>query len=162
MNQLSGEKPTEACSIPCEPITISQCASQSYSNTGFPNFFNQTNQTTAATIAHNIDIAIAANCSEQSRNFLCGLLLPECRENQGLVLPNRQTCEDFYAGCEEILRATGNEELVLDCNVYFSENPEPDCSAQPEEEKTAMPTIDSTKGQYLLFKSSMYEIGKVQ
>ena len=115
------------CSTPCEPITISQCTQgQSYSMTGFPNFFYQTNQILAATIAHNIEIAVNEGCYDHSREFLCGLLLPECRENEGLLLPNRQMCVDFYAGCASKLKESGNEELIFDCDL-FSENPEPVC-----------------------------------
>ena len=144
--KLSGETTEEnLCSIPCEIINISQCASsQSYSSTGFPNFFNQTSQTAAGEIANNIDIAEAVNCYDHSREFLCALLLPECRENEGLVLPNRQMCKEFYDGCGDILVETGNEELILDCET-FSENPEPVCYAQAlissTEEST---TIEST------------------
>ena len=127
--------------------------------TGFPNFFNNTDQTAAAEIAGNIDIALATHCSDKTTEFLCGLLVPECRENEGLVLPNRQTCKDFYDegffGCKALLELTGNEDLIFDCDVYFSENPEPTCSASPHpivpntEEPTTMTTTDSGGGQYL-------------
>ena len=120
--------------------------------TGFPNFFNQTHQTDANEIAHNIDIAVAASCSEQTTKFLCELLLPECRENEGLVLPNRQTCKEFYAGCGFLLQLTGNEELIYDCDTCFSDNPEPICPSQfivpTTEEATTVSTIDSGKGLY--------------
>ena len=119
------------CSTPCEAITISQCTSQSYSMTGFPNFFYQTSQAAAANISHNIDVAVMANCYSGTKEFLCGLLLPECRENEGLLLPNRPTCEDFYAGCGKILREKGYEELIFDCSI-FSENPEPVCYTRGE------------------------------
>ena len=162
---LSGETTEEnPCSMPCEPITISQCTSQSYSNTGFPNFFNQTSQRAADEIAHNIGIAVATNCYDHSREFLCALLLPECMENEGLFLPNRQMCKEFYEGCGAILLETGNEELILDCDT-FSENPEPVCVAQllitTTEEATTMEsttmesttmgstTIDLGSGEYL-------------
>ena len=121
--------------------------------TGFPNFFNQTHQTDAYDIAHNIDIAVAAACSDQTTDFLCGVLLPECRENEGLVLPNRQICKEFYAGCGFLLKLTGNEELIYDCDEHFSENPEPICPAQPlapvTEEATTISNIDSEHGLYL-------------
>ena len=150
----------KSCSIACEPITISECTSLSYSTTGFPNFFNNTDQTAAAEIAKNIDIAVATHCSEKTTEFLCGLLVPECRENEGLVLPNRQMCKDFYGGdfgCKYLLEVSGNANLIYDCDVYFSENPEPTCSAIAQtipvvpktEEPTTMSTIDSEGGQYL-------------
>ena len=154
--ELSGEIPggSKSCSIPCEPITISQCTSQSYSMTGFPNFFNQTSQTDADDIAHNIDIAVAAGCSDQTTKFLCELLLPECRANEGLVLPRRQTCKKFYEGCGFLLQLTGNEELIYDCDEYFSENPEPICPSQyrvpSTGESTTMSTIDTERGQCVL------------
>ena len=153
--QFSGEIPggIKLCNVPCEPITISQCTSQSYSMTGFPNFFNQSDQTDADDIAHNIDIAVAAACSDQTTKFLCELLLPECRENEGLVLPNRQTCRDFYAGCGFLLKLTGNEELIYDCDEYFDENPEPICPAEclvpTTEEPTTLSTIGTGKGLYI-------------
>ena len=126
------KRATEQCSIPCEPIKISQCLSQSYSKTGFPNFFEQLNQTFsggAVDIAHNIDLAVMANCSENSRKFLCELLLPECRENEGLVLPKRETCMKFFMGCTDMLVQTTNEELILNCNI-FPADPQPVCYTQ--------------------------------
>ena len=157
ISQLSGEVSAvlKPCSIPCERITISQCTSQLYSNTGFPNFFNQTSQTDTYEIASNIDIAVAAGCSEQTTKFLCGLLLPECRVNEGLVFPTRQICKEFYAGCGFLLQLglTGNEELIYDCEEYFSENPEPICPSQymvPTTDETTTTTLDSEIGKYLI------------
>ena len=127
--------------------------------TGFPNFFNRTSQASAAEIAENIDIAVATGCSEVTTEFLCGLLVPECRENEGFVLPNRTMCKEFYgedAGCGFLLELTGNEDLIYDCDVYFALNPEPTCSASPHpiepntEEPTTMTTVDlEGGGQYI-------------
>ena len=143
------------CSISCEPITISQCTSQAHTNIGFPNFFNQASQTAAAKIAHNIDEVVAAGCYQQTREFLCGLLLPECRENKGLVFPNRQMCKEFNAGCGEFLKASGETEFIIDCDAHFSEDPEPICSIQPLEpaneleEASSLSTKDSDSGRYM-------------
>ena len=163
ISQLSGEVSAvfKSCSIPCEPITILQCTSQSYSMIGFPNFFNQTSQTGADDIAHNIDVAEAAGCSDQTTKFLCGLLLPECRENEGLVLPTRQTCKEFYAGCGILLlQLTGYEELIYDCEEYFSENPEPICPSQyivpSTDEATTMSTLNTEIGKYLIVDIKIY------
>ena len=136
----------KTCNISCEPITISQCTLQPYSNTGFPNFFNQTSQTNADEIAGNIDVAKSAGCFEYSREFLCGLLLPECREHKGLVFPKRQMCKDFYKGCGELLKVLKNaEKLIYDCDVYFSENPKPICPGQSLEPTTAYPFVPTPK-----------------
>ena len=142
------------CSITCEPIFISQCNSQPYPNTGFPNFFNQSHQAAADEIDHLIDIVVAHNCSKHTTKFLCGLLLPDCRENEGLVLPKIETCKEFYAGCGAILEETGNENAIIDCDMHFSENPEPICPAQlsvstTTDETTTVSAIDSEAGQYL-------------
>ena len=149
--QLSGEIP---CNIPCEPINITQCTLQSYSNTGFPNFFDHLDQTQAAEYANYVDIALIANCSEHSTEFLCGLLLPECRENEGFILPSRQICNEFYngsefyTGCVDLLSALKHsEDFLLDCNA-FPENPEPVCSVKfsdlTTEATTTMPTTMSS------------------
>ena len=134
--------PIRSCPTQCEPITISQCTSQSYTTTGFPNFFNKTSQESSATIAHYINIAMAVNCSKATQKFLCGLLLPECRENQGLVMPARQTCKEFYAGCGLILNKTKNEHLIFDCDVHFEENPQPVC-------RTTQSTVPTKPSEYL-------------
>ena len=121
--------------------------------TGFPNFFNQTHQTDADDIAHNIDIAEVIGCSDQTTKFLCGLLLPECRVNEGLVFPTRQICKEFYAECGILLQLTGYEELIYDCEEYFSENPEPICPSQyivPTTDETTTTTLDSKRGKYLI------------
>ena len=154
--QLPGAISAESkpCSITCEPIFISQCNSQPYPNTGFPNFFNQTHQAAADEIDHLIDIVVAHDCSKHTTKFLCGLLLPECRENEGLVLSKIQTCKEFYAGCGAILEETGNENAIIDCDAHFSENPEPICPAQSLDlttgDATSVSTIDSEEGQYLI------------
>ena len=122
--------------------------------TGFPNFFNQPSQAASAEIAHNIDIAVAAGCSDQTTKFLCGVLLPECRANEGLVFPTRQTCKKFYEGCGFLLKLTGNEELIYDCDEHFAENPEPICPSQfivPTTEKAiTVSTIASERGKYVI------------
>ena len=145
------------CDIPCEPITISQCTSQANTHIGFPNIFNQASQTAAAKIAQNIDLVVAEGCYHQTTEFLCGLLLPECRENKGLVFPSRQMCKEFIAGCGEFLKGRGETEFIFDCETLFSENPEPICSAQPVEpvneppvEESPLSTKDSDSGKYLL------------
>ena len=83
-----------------------------------------------------------------TKEFLCGLLVPECRENEGLILPDRQTCKEFYGGlfgCKFLLDLSGNDDLIYDCDVYFAENPEPTCSASAH---PIVPTVET--GQYLL------------
>ena len=133
----------------CEPIFISQCTSQPYPNTGFPNFFNQSHQAAADEIDHLIDIVVSYSCSKQTTEFLCGLLLPECRENEGLVLPRKQACKEFYAGCGTILKETGNENAIIDCDKHFSDTPEPICPAQPTvpttKEATTHPFVPTTR-----------------
>ena len=125
--------------------------------TGFPNFFNNTDQASATDIVENIDIAVAAGCSEVTTEFLCGLLVPECRENEGFVLPNRTMCKEFYgedAGCGFLFELTGKKDLIYDCDVYFAENPEPICPSQfivpATEDTTTLSTIATERGQYVL------------
>ena len=134
---------TLPCSIPCEPITISQCTtsqsySPSYSVTGFPNVFGHTSQPAVEEFALYITIAEAANCYAMSTELLCGSLLPECRENEGLVLPNRQLCLDFLINCEAVIAAQGGGGLQIDCTI-LPVNPEPVCYTQP-----TMPTTGVT------------------
>ena len=148
---MSSETP---CNIQCETFNITQCNSQSYSTTGFPNFFGHVDQTQAAEYANYVDVALLANCSEHSREFLCGLLLPECRESDGFILPSRQICHEFYNGsefyngCGELLRLLDNsEEFLIDCDT-FPENLVPVCSVHSSdptaEATTTMPTTISS------------------
>ena len=146
---------TTICSNPCEPITISQCTSQSYSLTGFPNLFGHPNQAAVDDVALYIDIAVAANCYAKSRELLCRSLLPECRENEGLILPSRQMCSEFLAGCRAFLEVQGGGDLQIDCNI-LQVNPEPVCYAQPtipttevkmSTAQSIMSTADSESGQ---------------
>ena len=120
--------------------------------TGFPNYFNLTSQTSATLLAGNIDTIVAYNCSQQATRFPCGLLLPECRENEGLVFPKRETCKEFFDGCREKLEKTEHEYEIIDCDKHFSENPKPICPAQPKgplatEEAVTVSTTDSERGQ---------------
>ena len=101
------------CSFQCEPITISQCASQSYSLTGFPNVFGHSNQTAVEEFANYIDLTEDANCYANSTEILCRSLLQECRENEGLVLPERQMCLDFLRGCGAVITALGFDDLHI-------------------------------------------------
>ena len=101
------------CRFQCEPITVSQCTSQSYSLTGFPNVFGHPNQTAVDEVALYIDIAVAANCYANSTEILCRSLLPECRESEGLVQPERQMCLDFLSGCADVIDILGIEDLQI-------------------------------------------------
>ena len=58
------------------------------------------------------------------------MLLPECRENEGLVPPERQTCTKFYAECGDFLEKKGHEHVIVDCDTHSFENPEPICPAR--------------------------------
>ena len=123
--------------------------------TGFPNFFGHLDQTQAAEYANYVDIAKVVNCSEHSTEFLCGLLLPECRENEGFILPSRQICyefyngSEFYTGCGELIRQLENsEEFLIDCDT-FPENPVPVCSANSSDPTTEID--DSESGNVVFY-----------
>ena len=153
----SDESGCGPCNVQCEHLDISQCSSQSYSMTGFPNFFGHLNQAQAAEYADYIDVAEVVNCSKHSTEFLCGLLLPECREDEGFILPSRQICHEFYngsefyTGCGDLLRKLENsEEFLIDCE-RFPENPVPVCSANSSEPTTEVDDSGSGKDKRVFF-----------
>ncbi|XP_072035899.1 frizzled-3-like [Amphiura filiformis] len=124
-----------SCNAQCETITASQCASQAYNLTGFPNFFGHANIMEANLNAAYIEVAVSENCYGQTRELLCGTLYPECRPNEGLVFPRRQMCEEFLTGCAAYTPLLAQLGLAINCDGFQVE-PMPVCYPQPTSKMT--------------------------
>ncbi|XP_064631316.1 uncharacterized protein LOC135489750 [Lineus longissimus] len=92
----------------CERITVRLCSTDSfpYNSTKVPNMFHNDSQWEAGLELHAFWPLVEINCSPYTREFLCSLYVPECRD--GLVIPpDRRMCELTREGCEPLMLQYG-------------------------------------------------------
>ncbi|KAJ3606780.1 hypothetical protein NHX12_026299 [Muraenolepis orangiensis] len=96
----------------CEPITLRMCQGLPYNATFMPNALNHYDQQTAA---------LAMECSQELRMFLCALYAPVCTEYGRVTLPCRRLCQRALSDCYRLMDMFG-----------VSWPPEMDCSRFPD------------------------------
>lgn len=94
-------EPTPAPRI-CLPLGLNYCRFLSYNRTGYPNALNHLNQSSVEEDFIVYKNIIDSECYPLAREYLCGLLQPECIEDE-IVLPCKTFCLEFFEHCHRWL-----------------------------------------------------------
>ncbi|XP_043937052.1 membrane frizzled-related protein isoform X3 [Protopterus annectens] len=88
----------------CEPITVTMCQQLSYNMTSFPNIeLGIPDQHSAIDILMNYKILMELSCYEYFRLLVCGLFVPKCTPDGGVLQPCRSVCLHAEQQCRQAL-----------------------------------------------------------
>ncbi|XP_053125894.1 membrane frizzled-related protein isoform X2 [Hemicordylus capensis] len=110
--------------LSCEPVRVEMCLGVSYNATYFPNIWlNIPDQQQAAEVLQDYLMLKDLSCYPSLRLLLCGLFVPKCTPNGGILQPCRSVCRLAEQRCQESLRLLGTP-WPLNCNFLpDSSNP---------------------------------------
>ncbi|XP_078578232.1 uncharacterized protein LOC144863145 isoform X2 [Branchiostoma floridae x Branchiostoma japonicum] len=91
-----------------------------YENTSLPNYLNHTTETSSLQAAFALNQA--SGCHPSFTFLMCTTVFPKCEDDQ-LVPPCRELCDEVRASCEASLQAVG-EEWPRDCSDLPSRDDE--------------------------------------
>ncbi|XP_078666744.1 uncharacterized protein LOC144908768 [Branchiostoma floridae x Branchiostoma belcheri] len=92
---------------PIPPIVQSICTHLlPYGNTSLPNYLNHTSETSTVQAAFALNQV--SGCHPSFTFLMCTTVFPKCEDDQ-LVPPCRELCEEVQASCEAPLQAVGEE-----------------------------------------------------
>ncbi|XP_062328232.1 membrane frizzled-related protein [Osmerus eperlanus] len=88
----------------CEPIEVELCEGLSYNLTSFPNIWlSITDQREAATLLRQYKVLMELACFEPLRRLVCGMFLPQCSPQGGVLQPCRSVCSSAEQQCSQAL-----------------------------------------------------------
>ncbi|XP_019905715.2 membrane frizzled-related protein [Esox lucius] len=89
---------------PCEPIEVELCQGLSYNLTSFPNIWlSIADQRQAATLLHQYKVLMELACFQPLRRLVCGMFLPLCSPEGGVLQPCRSVCSQAEQQCGQAL-----------------------------------------------------------
>ncbi|KAF1393757.1 hypothetical protein PFLUV_G00019330 [Perca fluviatilis] len=89
---------------PCEFIEVEMCQGLSYNLTLFPNIWlSIADQREAATLLRQYRVLMELACFEPLRRLLCGMFLPQCSPQGGILQPCRSVCSSAEQQCSQAL-----------------------------------------------------------
>ncbi|CAM4557998.1 unnamed protein product [Leuciscus chuanchicus] len=89
---------------PCEPIRVEMCRGLSYNLTSFPNIWlTVSDQREAASILHKYRVLMELACFESFRRLVCGMFLPHCSPQSGVLQPCQSICSTAEQQCSHAL-----------------------------------------------------------
>ncbi|XP_061781559.1 membrane frizzled-related protein [Nerophis lumbriciformis] len=88
----------------CESIEVEMCQGLSYNLTSFPNIWlSIVDQTEAATLLRQYRVLMELACFEPLRRLVCGMFLPQCSPQGGILQPCRSVCSSAEQQCSQAL-----------------------------------------------------------
>uniref|UniRef100_UPI003AAF9D20 membrane frizzled-related protein n=1 Tax=Centroberyx gerrardi TaxID=166262 RepID=UPI003AAF9D20 len=88
----------------CEFIEVEMCQGLSYNLTSFPNIWlSIADQREAATLLWQYRVLMELACFEPLRKLLCGMFLPQCSPQGGVLQPCRSVCTSAEQQCGQAL-----------------------------------------------------------
>ncbi|XP_061774920.1 membrane frizzled-related protein-like isoform X2 [Nerophis ophidion] len=88
----------------CESIEVEMCQGLSYNLTSFPNIWlSIADQTEAATLLRQYRVLMELACFEPLRRLVCGMFLPQCSPQGGILQPCRSVCSSAEQQCSQAL-----------------------------------------------------------
>ncbi|XP_059187284.1 membrane frizzled-related protein [Centropristis striata] len=88
----------------CELIEVEMCQGLSYNLTSFPNIWlSIADQREAATLLRQYRVLMELACFEPLRRLLCGMFLPQCSPQGGVLQPCRSVCSSAEKQCSQAL-----------------------------------------------------------
>uniref|UniRef100_A0A671QJL1 Membrane frizzled-related protein n=1 Tax=Sinocyclocheilus anshuiensis TaxID=1608454 RepID=A0A671QJL1_9TELE len=88
----------------CEPIQVEMCRGLSYNLTSFPNIWlSISDQREAASILHEYRVLMEFGCFESFRRLVCGVFVPHCSAQSGVLQPCQSVCSSAEQQCSQTL-----------------------------------------------------------
>ncbi|XP_028321273.1 membrane frizzled-related protein [Gouania willdenowi] len=88
----------------CEQIEVEMCLGLSYNLTSFPNIWlSIADQREAASLLQQYRVLMELACFEPLQRLLCGMFLPQCRPQGGVLQPCRSICSSAEQQCSQAL-----------------------------------------------------------
>uniref|UniRef100_UPI0037E7224E membrane frizzled-related protein n=1 Tax=Semicossyphus pulcher TaxID=241346 RepID=UPI0037E7224E len=88
----------------CESIEVEMCQGLSYNVTSFPNIWlSISDQREAATLLRPYRVLMELACFEPLRRLVCGMFLPQCSPQGGVLQPCRSVCSSAEQQCSHAL-----------------------------------------------------------
>ncbi|XP_070827260.1 membrane frizzled-related protein [Chaetodon trifascialis] len=88
----------------CEFIEVEMCRGLSYNLTSFPNIWlSIADQREAATLLRQYRVLMELACFEPLRRLVCGMFLPQCSPQGGVLQPCRSVCSSAEQQCSQAL-----------------------------------------------------------
>ncbi|KAM4590658.1 membrane frizzled-related protein [Fundulus diaphanus] len=88
----------------CEVIEVEMCQGLSYNLTSFPNIWlSIADQREAATRLRQYRVLMELACSEPLRKLVCGMVVPQCSPQGGVLQPCRSACSSAEQQCSPAL-----------------------------------------------------------
>ncbi|KAM3616758.1 uncharacterized protein V6R79_022742 [Siganus canaliculatus] len=88
----------------CEFIEVEMCQGLSYNLTSFPNIWlSIADQREAATLLRQYRVLMELACFEPLRRLVCGMFLPQCSPQGGVLQPCRSVCSSAEQRCSQAL-----------------------------------------------------------
>lgn len=89
---------------PCESIEVEMCQGLSYNFTSFPNIWlSIADQREAATLLGQYRVLMELACFEPLQRLVCGMFLPQCSPQGGVLQPCRSVCSSAEQQCSQAL-----------------------------------------------------------
>ncbi|XP_030634587.1 membrane frizzled-related protein [Chanos chanos] len=88
----------------CEPIHVDMCQGLSYNLTSFPNIWlSIADQREAASMLSQYKVLMDLACFEPLRRLVCGIFVPQCSPQGGVLQPCRSICSSAEQQCSQAL-----------------------------------------------------------
>ncbi|KAM6987630.1 membrane frizzled-related protein [Tautogolabrus adspersus] len=88
----------------CESIEVEMCQGLSYNLTSFPNIWlSIADQREAATLLRAYRVLMELACFEPLQRLVCGMFLPQCSPQGGVLQPCRSVCSSAQQQCSHTL-----------------------------------------------------------
>ncbi|KAF6722397.1 Membrane frizzled-related protein [Oryzias melastigma] len=88
----------------CETIEVEMCQGLSYNLTSFPNIWlSIADQREAATLLRQYRVLMELACFEPLQRLVCGMFLPQCSPDGGVLQPCRSVCSSAEQQCSQAL-----------------------------------------------------------
>ncbi|XP_069470463.1 membrane frizzled-related protein isoform X2 [Ambystoma mexicanum] len=113
--------------VSCEPIQVQMCLGLSYNSTSYPSIWlSIPDQQGAAKLLKDYKSLLELPCYDHLRPLVCGLLVPKCTRNGGVLLPCRSVCLWAENGCQPSLGLLG---IIwpFNCNILPDSDDPTEC-----------------------------------
>ncbi|KAM9452129.1 LOW QUALITY PROTEIN: membrane frizzled-related protein-like, partial [Salvelinus alpinus] len=90
-------------SLSCEPIEVEMCQGLSYNLTSFPNIWLSIADREAATLLCQYMVLMELACFQPLRRLVCGMFMPHCSPQGGVLQPCRSVCSWAAQQCSQAL-----------------------------------------------------------
>ncbi|XP_075905786.1 membrane frizzled-related protein [Nelusetta ayraudi] len=88
----------------CELIEVEMCQGLTYNYTSFPNIWlSIADQREAAALLRQYRVLMELSCFEPLRRLVCGMFLPQCSPQGGVLQPCRSVCSSAEQQCSQAL-----------------------------------------------------------